>query len=204
MHDVKVERMEDFGLWFHTGFTHILDPAGIDHILYIIVLVIPFAWTNWKSLVWLITAFTIGHSLTLALSTLGWINMPSSFVEFAIAATISISCLLNLLSKEQDTIRLTSRYALASIFGCIHGLGFSYLLKSMLGSFDRLLAPLFAFNTGLEAGQLIILIMILIIKGFIQYFTNISNQKITTTTSFVILILSLYYLMERVKSLTAA
>lgn len=196
--------MQDFSLWFHTGFTHILDPAGIDHILYIIVLVIPFAWTNWKTLVWLVTAFTIGHSLTLALSTLGWIKMPSEIVELAIAATIAISCLINLLSKEQDSKNLTSRFVIASVFGCIHGLGFSYLLKSMLGNNDQLIAPLFAFNTGLEAGQLIILFMVLIIKLLIQYFSSIKHQKITTTTSFVILILSLYYLMERVKSFSEA
>lgn len=193
--------MQDFGLWFHTGLTHILDPAGIDHILYILVLVIPFAWNNWKTLVGLVTAFTLGHSLTLALSTLGWIKMPSAYVELAIALTIAVSCVLNLLSRQEVPAHMTSRFVLAALFGCIHGLGFSYLLKAMLGTSESLIGPLFAFNTGLEAGQLIILLVVLIIKWIIQKWPGFTSKKITTTTSFVILILSLYYVIERAKSL---
>ncbi|MBK8956200.1 MAG: HupE/UreJ family protein [Saprospiraceae bacterium] len=193
--------MQDFGLWFHTGLTHILDPAGIDHILYIVVLVIPFAWVNWKTLLWLITAFTLGHSLTLALSTLGWLNLPTALVELAIALTIALSCILNFFLSEGNQTSFKGRYIIAAVFGCIHGLGFSYLLKSMLGNTENLMGPLFAFNTGLEAGQLVILVGVLIFKGIFQYFTKIGSGKITTTISFVILVLSLYYLIKRFISL---
>src|SRR6185436_15617488 len=115
--------MSDFQLWFGTGLEHILDLKGYDHILYIIALSIIFSQKQWKQLLWLVTAFTLGHSLTLALSVLNVIRMPQSIVEIWIALTILISCILNLKDLRTDERNFKYRYITAAIFGCIHGLG---------------------------------------------------------------------------------
>lgn len=191
--------MADFGLWFKTGLTHILDPGGLDHILYIMVLVLPFGFRQWKSLLWLVTAFTLGHSLTLALSTFGWLQVKASWVEVCIAATISISCWFNLSELKKQLFRLPKRYLLATLFGCIHGLGFSFLLRSMLGSEGEVLWPLMAFNLGLEAGQCLILITVMGGKLLLNAVWPDKENIVTTTMSFVILLLSLYYIYHRLQ-----
>jgi hydrogenase/urease accessory protein HupE len=188
--------MSDFQLWFQTGLEHILDLQGYDHILYIIALCIPFPLKAWTRLLWLVTAFTIGHSLTLALSVSGLIQMPQSVVEIWIALTILISCIWNLKDGQQEEKHYRSRYAAAAVFGCIHGLGFSYLLKSMLGH-TGFLFPLLCFNLGLETGQLVILLVIVLCKYLLQIFWPGIQNIFTTTITFVILLLSGYMLISR-------
>jgi hydrogenase/urease accessory protein HupE len=189
--------MSDFKLWFGTGLEHILDLDGYDHILYVVALSIIFTARHWKQLLWIVTAFTIGHSLTLALSTLDILNIPQSMVEIWIALTILISCLLNLRDLKRDEIPLKGRYITAAVFGCIHGLGFSYLLKSMLGHEESILLPLLYFNLGLEAGQIVILSGVIFVNLGFQYFLPGKQKLLATTTTFVILLLSLYMIAER-------
>jgi large-conductance mechanosensitive channel len=189
--------MSDFQLWFSTGIEHILDINGYDHILYIIVLSILFNLNHLKKLVLLVTAFTLGHSLTLALSTLDIVKIDQALVELCIALTIIISCLLNLKDFKKSTLNWQSRYAIALIFGCIHGLGFSYLLKSMLSREDNLLFPLLSFNLGLEAGQLIILAAVLIANVILQKYLPDYQKFFTSTITFVILLLSIYMFVNR-------
>lgn len=189
--------MSDFKLWFGTGLEHILDLDGYDHILYIVALSIVFATKHWKQLLWIVTAFTLGHSLTLALSTLNILNIQQSIVEIWIALTILISCILNLRDLRKDEIPLKGRYLTAALFGCIHGLGFSYLLKSMLGHEDSILIPLLYFNLGLEAGQIVILVVVIFANLGFQYFFHEKQKILATTTTFVILLLSLYMVAQR-------
>ncbi|MCC6753299.1 MAG: HupE/UreJ family protein [Saprospiraceae bacterium] len=189
--------MEGFSWWFQIGVQHILDTGGIDHMVYLIALVIPFGPGQWKRLLLLVTAFTLGHSITLALSTTGWLRLPSSAVELAIALTIAFSCIMNLLRPDSRQSSLRWRYAAAALFGCIHGMGFSILLRSLLGSEGDILLPLFAFNTGLEAGQLVFVCLTLAAKQSLLVLTPVSEPKLTTTTSFVILGLSLYFIAQR-------
>jgi hypothetical protein len=192
--------MSEFNLWFSTGLKHILDLKGYDHILYIIALSIIFDYRHWKELLWLVTAFTIGHSLTLALSVSNIIRMPQSIVEVWIALTIFISCLWNLKDLRSQEFHMKGRYFTAAVFGCIHGLGFSYLLISMLGHEESRLFPLFCFNLGLEVGQLCILSGVI---GFQYILVKLfpRNQKIITTTiTFVILLLSLFMVFKRLIS----
>lgn len=188
--------MSDFSIWFTTGLEHILDINGIDHIGYVIALAIPFHWKQIKNLLLLITAFTLGHSLTLALSTYDLVNVEPKIVEWTIAFTIALTCLTNLLAGSQRT-GFKFLYVLAGVFGCIHGLGFSFLLKSMLGSEDNILFPLFAFNLGLEAGQVIIIAFVLAIQLISGKLLKINPKYLSTTISFVILLLALYYMFIR-------
>ncbi|MBP8725505.1 MAG: HupE/UreJ family protein [Saprospiraceae bacterium] len=189
--------MEEFLWWFQIGMEHILDTGGIDHMVYLIALVIPFGLGQWRRLLLLVTAFTLGHSLTLALSTSGWIRMPTSAVELAIALTIAFSCIMNLLRPDSSDSSLRLRYVAAAVFGCIHGLGFSILLRSMLGAESDILVPLFAFNTGLEAGQLVFVCLTLAARQLLLASTPVTASKLTATTSFVILGLSLYFIAQR-------
>lgn len=192
--------MSDFYLWFSTGLEHILDLKGYDHILYIIALSILFDLKQWKNLLWLVTAFTLGHSLTLALSVTDIIRIPQILVEIWIALTILISCVWNLMDMQKERTRFKWRYITAAVFGCIHGLGFSYLLKSMLGHESSILFPLFSFNIGLEVGQLVILTVVIFVKYIFQTFLPENQKLFTTTITFVILLLSLYMLIQRLIS----
>lgn len=169
--------MSDFSLFFTMGVQHITDIKGIDHILFVAALCLRYTWQDWKKVLVLITAFTIGHSITLALSTLNIVHVPTTLTEFLIATTILITALNNLTVK---TFAFTKKYPLiyayALFFGLIHGLGFSTLLKSMLGKNVNIVSQLLAFNIGLEVGQLIIVSLILLIS-FIFVFILKSNRR---------------------------
>jgi hypothetical protein len=126
----------------------------------------------------LITAFTLGHSLTLALSTLNILNVKTGLIEFLILVTILITCLNNLKKpKDQIENRFNINYWMAFLFGLIHGLGFSTLLRSLLGESANVLYPLFAFNIGLEAGQLIILACIIVFSVVLTHFLKLRKEK---------------------------
>ncbi|MEY4058723.1 MAG: hypothetical protein RLZ50_1935, partial [Bacteroidota bacterium] len=145
------------------GFRHIIDINGSDHILFILALVIRYVWTDWKKILVLVTSFTIGHSVTLALSTLQWVNFPPSIIELLIPITILLTAISNYLVKDFSfTSKYPFLYFAALFFGLIHGLGFSNYLKSLLGQEESIIGPLFSFNLGLELGQLLIVSIILL------------------------------------------
>jgi len=157
--------MNDLGIYLHLGFKHIISWGAWDHILFVLVLTLRYQWTDWKKLMVLITAFTIGHSVTLALSTLNWIDFPSTIIEFLIPITILFTAIANFWVKSFEfKSKYPLIYFLALFFGLIHGLGFSTYLKSLLGMETSILGPLFTFNLGLELGQLLIVGLILIIS----------------------------------------
>ena len=157
--------MNDVGLYFTLGRQHIADWQGIDHILFITALCLRYQWTDWQKVLVLVTAFTIGHSITLALSVLNIVHFSSKWIEFLIPITIIITAVCNAFVKKfVFKSKLPLIYFLALFFGLIHGLGFSNYLKSLLGKDSSIIIQLFAFNIGLEAGQLIIVSGILLIS----------------------------------------
>lgn len=144
------------------GVSHITDLTGIDHILFITVLCIRYTFHDWKKILVLVTAFTIGHSVTLILSTLQVINFPTALTEFFIALTILVTAVSNCFVKDFSfKTKYPVIYFFALFFGLIHGLGFSTLLKNMLGTDQNIVWQLLSFNLGIEAGQLIIVACIL-------------------------------------------
>jgi hydrogenase/urease accessory protein HupE len=158
--------MSVFGIYFDLGLEHILDLSnGIDHILFVIVLCVLYQLRDWKRVLVLITAFTIGHSITLALATLQIITVPFEITEFYIAASILITALSNLFKKDDDlsSRNLQTNYFFALFFGLIHGLGFSNTLQGLLGRKENIVTQLLAFNLGLELGQIIIVAVFLVI-----------------------------------------
>ena len=155
--------MGDFGFYLREGFYHITDWKGYDHILFVMALCLPYVAKDWKKIVVLVTAFTIGHSVTLALSVFDAILISSKWIEFLIPVTILLTSLGNLLQQHTTDQQPKLRYAAALLFGLIHGLGFSNYLKSMLGKSETIVAQLLAFNVGLELGQLLIVLFVLLL-----------------------------------------
>ena len=157
--------MDKFIVYFETGFRHIADLKGIDHILFVMALCIRYQFSDWKKLLILITSFTIGHSITLALSVFNVVNYSVAWIEFLIPVTIVITAISNLfVTKFTFKSKFPLIYFFALFFGLIHGLGFSNYLKSMLGKDESIIGQLLAFNLGLEAGQIIIVLAILLIS----------------------------------------
>lgn len=156
--------MSEFQLYFGLGKDHILDyQNGYDHILFVIALCALYQLRDWKNVLILITAFTVGHSITLALSTLDIIKVKVELIEFLIPVTILITAGSNIFKKEDSfTGRAVQiNYFYAAFFGLIHGLGFSNYLKSILGRDHSIITQLLAFNLGLELGQIIVVAIFL-------------------------------------------
>ena len=157
--------MEDFWLFFALGREHIADLNGYDHILFVSALCIGYLPRDWKKILILVTAFTIGHSITLALSALRFINISTELIEFLIPVTIFLTALYNVVRAEDEKpSRVPFKYVLAIFFGLIHGLGFSNYLKSLLGKDSNIVGQLLAFNIGLEVGQLLIVAAVLLVS----------------------------------------
>jgi hypothetical protein len=139
------------------GFRHITDPRGADHILFLLALAAIYRFRDWRECVWVITAFTVGHSITLALAVSGALVLPSAIIEFLIPVTIVVTALENLIVRDRSTAIWGRRYRplFAAVFGLVHGAGFANYLRSLF--VDRIAVPLLGFNLGLEAGQLIVI-----------------------------------------------
>jgi hypothetical protein len=156
--------MSEFSLYFGLGRDHILDyKNGYDHILFVLALCAIYLVRDWKKILILVTAFTIGHSITLALATLRLISVKTELVEFLIPLTIFITAVSNLFRKEElgQSKRVQVNYMLALFFGLIHGMGFSNYLRAILGKDHSILSQLLAFNLGLEFGQIIVVAIFL-------------------------------------------
>lgn len=158
--------MSSFSLYFSLGYDHILDVNGLDHVLFIIALCSIYLIRDWKRVLILVTAFTIGHSITLALSTLEIVNIRADIIEFLIPLTIFITAASNVARRKTaiSTKNIQANYFYALFFGLIHGLGFSNYLRSILGNESDIIKPLLAFNLGLEIGQIIVVAIFLIIS----------------------------------------
>ena len=148
--------MSPFQAYLQLGFQHISDLTAYDHILFIVALCAIYQVQQWRHILILVTAFTLGHSITLALSTLDIIIVPTELIEFLIPVTIFLTAIFNVLRKEGELTPINMRlnYVLALFFGLIHGMGFSNYLKTLLGMEESIWQPLLAFNIGLELGQL--------------------------------------------------
>ncbi|MEO6671079.1 MAG: HupE/UreJ family protein [Ferruginibacter sp.] len=153
--------MNDFNFYFSLGWQHIISWDAADHILFIVALSAIYLFKNWKQVLILVTAFTIGHSLTLALSVYDILRINSSWVEFLIPVTIIATAVFNFFQKNFNPSSLTLNYFLALFFGLIHGLGFANTIRFMLAKNDHIGLPLFAFNVALEGGQILIVAVIL-------------------------------------------
>jgi hypothetical protein len=191
--------MDEMGIYLHLGFRHIIDWEAWDHILFVLVLTLRFQWTDWKKLLVLVTAFTFGHSVTLALSTLNWVNVSTNLIEFLIPLTIVGTAIANFWVKTFDfKSKYSLIYFLALFFGLIHGLGFSTYLKSLLGKEESILVPLFTFNMGLELGQLLIVVIILIISFIFVTVLKVKRVRYLQIGSVIAMVFALNMILDRI------
>ncbi len=154
----------DFLFYFKLGWSHIVSLDALDHQLFILALVAVYTTRHLKQILILVTAFTIGHSVTLALSVFDVIRFSSKWVEFLIPCTIFLTALFNLFRKEKIQKKVALNYYLALIFGLIHGMGFANSVRMMLAKDQNIGWGLFGFNVGLEVGQVVFVILILAVS----------------------------------------
>ena len=174
--------METFLTFLQLGFEHITDLNGYDHILFILALCAVYTIWDWKNVLILVTAFTLGHSITLALAALQVVSFDQDLIEFLIPVSILITCLTNLFQQNDRNGQIKQerrllRYVFAAFFGLIHGMGFSTYLRSLLGKDSQIIQELLAFNIGLEMGQLLI-----VLASFILSFISLEVLKIKRNT----------------------
>lgn len=168
--------MQQFPFYLQLGFQHISDLAGFDHILFLVALCAVYRIEQWKNIVILVTAFTVGHSVTLILASSGTLVIPSDVIEFLIPTTILLTALHNVFSRpaSERPAKMGRNYAMALFFGFIHGMGFSNYFRALLMNDSSILVPLFGFNVGIELGQLMV---VAVIVGIAFVFLNLIGVR---------------------------
>ena len=190
--------MGDFGFYFGLGWEHIISVDALDHQLFIAALAALYLLSDWKQVLILVTAFTIGHSLTLALSVLDIIRFPGNWVEFLIPVTIVITAFSNLFQKKFTNRSTRINYFLALIFGLIHGMGFANTLRVMLARDQNLGWSLFGFNVGLEVGQIVVVIALLLIAQLVVTLARVERRNWVIFLSSAVFALAFKIALERV------
>lgn len=186
--------MNLFGEFFREGFFHIVDTGALDHILFILAVIAIYNISEWKKILWVITSFTIAHSVSLALSVVDIINIPSQTVELLIAFTICYTCIENIFFSSHNRYRVY----ITGFFGLIHGLGFSAALKSLFSAADlNLFETLLPFNLGIECGQLVIITCIMIIFFVLYKYLKIRPVVVNLAISIPVLLFSIYWMYDR-------
>jgi hypothetical protein len=190
--------MNEFWMYTQIGFNHIANLSGMDHILFVAALCIRYQLSDWKKWLVLITAFTIGHSITLVLSVFNYLDFSTNWIEFLIPITILITTISNMFLKQFTfKTRFPVIYFFALFFGLIHGLGFSFYLKSLLGIQQNVAPALLAFNLGLEIGQILIVMAILVISFIFVSLLRTPRRDFVLIVSGGIFALSLQMAFER-------
>lgn len=191
--------MNEFILYFKMGLFHVLDIKAYDHILFLIVLAVVYQFKQWKKVLWLITLFTIGHSITLALSAYNILKVRADLVEFLIPLTIFITGVMNIATARKASVGKDNQNLLfALFFGLIHGLGFSNYFKMMVGRAESKLMPLLEFALGVEAAQIIIVLLILLIGGSVQSVLGVNRRDWILVVSAIVVGFAAQMMVNRV------
>lgn len=182
--------MSEFWIYFNTGLRHVLDIHAYDHVLFLIALTIPYAFKDWQRVLLLVTLFTVGHTMALLLSVYGFVQIKVNLVEFLIPITILITAFFHLFTAGKNSKKESISFiAIVTLFfGIIHGLGFSNYFNTILpGNASAKLIPLLEFALGIEAAQVIIVLIVLILSYIAQTVFRFSKRDWTLVmSSFVI------------------
>ncbi len=189
--------MQDFDFYFGLGWEHIISKDALDHQLFIVALAAIYLAKDWKQVLILVTAFTIGHSLTLVLSVFDVIRFNSKWVEFLIPLTIVITALSNLLQKKFTAKSIRINYVLALLFGLIHGMGFANSIRFIMADDQNIGWSLFGFNVGLEAGQIVVVAALLLLAHLIVTILKANRRDWVIFLSAGVFALSLKMVLER-------
>jgi hypothetical protein len=190
--------MSDFGFYFKLGWEHIISKNALDHQLFILALAAIYLLKDWKQVLILVTAFTIGHSITLALSVFDIIRFSSKWVEFLIPCTIVFTAIANLFQKKFTPKSVRINYFLALIFGLIHGMGFANSIRFMLASDQSIGWGLFGFNVGLEVGQIVLVVTILLVVTVLVTLFKINRRDWVIFSAGGVFSVALVMALERI------
>ncbi len=183
-------------IWLQLGFEHILDLNGYDHILYLITLCAIYSIKDWKKVLYLATAFTIGHSITLALNAFNIVSVSSDLIEILIPLTIILTAVYNLIIDDKPQSTSLVGYILAMSFGLIHGMGISNFLKALMSPSDSLTLSLLGFNIGVELAQIVVVLFSLIISYLALNIIKIKRSDWIKVISLFSIAVSLYILYQ--------
>lgn len=149
--------MSDFLTFLQLGLRHIVGIGAMDHILFLLALAAIYRFADWRAVAWVVTAFTVGHSITLGVAVLGYMPLSQAVVEFLIPLTIVATCIENIVVRDRTTALFGRAYrpVFATLFGLVHGAGFGGYLMSLFA--DSVAVPLLGFNVGIEIGQIAVL-----------------------------------------------
>ena len=190
--------MSDFGFYFKLGWEHIISIGALDHQLFILALAAIYLLKDWKQVLILVTAFTIGHSITLALSVFDIIRFSSKWVEFLIPCTIVFTAIINLFQKSFTPRSVRINYFLALFFGLVHGMGFANSIRFMLASDQSIGWGLFGFNVGLEVGQIAVVLTILLFSTILVMLFKVNRRDWVIFASAGVFGLALKMALERI------
>ena len=190
--------MQDFMLYLKLGWEHIVSLDALDHQLFVLVLMAVFVFKEWKKILWVVTAFTIGHSITLVLSALDILRAPAKWIEFLIPLTIVITALDNILMRNKPQNLMQMNYFFALFFGLIHGMGFANTARMMMSKEQSIIVPLLGFNIGLEVGQIAVVIVIMIIHFVMLTLFRINKKEWVMFVSSAVFALALKMALERI------
>jgi hypothetical protein len=189
--------MNDFSFYFKIGWEHIINISAVDHIFFIMALAAIYMLKDWKQVLILVTAFTIGHAITLILSAKDIITVDSSLVEFLIPCTIVFTAVSNLFLKTFTRKSIRINYFLALFFGLIHGLAFAETLKWLLAGDESFVLAWFSFSVGLELGQILVVFLILLLAQVVVGWLKLNRHYWVILISVVVLSLALQMAIER-------
>jgi hypothetical protein len=181
--------MSDFWLYFNIGLHHVLDIHAYDHVMFLMALTVPYTFKDWKSIVLLVSLFTVGHTTALIMSVYGVLKVNSTYIEFLIPITILVTAVYNLFNsgkKASNTGNVNFIAFTTLFFGLIHGLGFSNYFKIIIDKGDSKLLPLLEFALGIEGAQLIVVLTVLTLSFVLQRFGKLNKRDwILITSAFV-------------------
>lgn len=192
--------MSQFWFYFQLGLEHVLDWNAYDHILFLVVLVAAYSFPQWKRVLWLVTIFTLGHTLALFLSVYGVVTVSSRWVELLIAITILITALYNMFTakKKESQKNISLLYFCTAFFGLVHGFGFAYYFKRIVTAEGKFL-PLLEFALGIEAAQILVVLVVMVLALIFQNFFRVTRRDWILVVSAIVIGIILPILRENLE-----
>jgi uncharacterized membrane protein YfcA len=181
--------MEDFWLYLKLGFDHVLDWNAYDHVLFLTALVASYTFQQSRKVIWLVTLFTIGHVLSLALSAYNILRIDSSVIEFLIPVSILFTAIYNIFTsgKAHGKGKLNLLYFITFFFGLVHGFGFSTYFNMLAKSADNIFLMLVEFALGIELAQILVVFVVLLLSFVVQNIFRFSKRDWVLVISSIVL-----------------
>ena len=181
--------MDEFWIYLKLGLTHVLDVNAYDHVLYLIALVASYTFFQWKTVIWLVTIFTIGHTLSLVLAGYDILQVNMAWVEFLIPVSIILAAIYNLTiaGRRNQNKKKVLLYIVTLFFGLVHGFGFSSYFQMLASKKDQILTMLIEFALGIELAQIIVVLMVLIISFIVRRAFRVATRDWILVTSSIVI-----------------